>query len=465
MVEIEFEFNQNRTVIQVNLNDKFEEALKKYINKTKLELNKLYFLSNGDHTNNSEISQNIMNESKKQKKRMKILVYSKDTLSMNDSKNLIKSKEVICPICNESCKYKIENYKIKLYDCKNGHTTENIRLNDYMDKQNINISKIKCDICKDKNKSETYQNLFYICNECNKNICPLCKSLHDKEHTLINYDDKNYICKKHNEKFTRYCEECKIDICVLCENEQKMHKTLSHSNILIDIKKLRNKMNDLRNTINKFNENIKEIIKKFNKTMEYMEMYYNINNKILNDYENNKNRNYNILLNLNGINDSIKNEIDNIKNKYGYGYNLNRILYIYSDMVEQNKEIEINYIPKDIKEDNEESEDNNEKKVRIFSQDFVYNNIYKCKIIYKNEEYELDEYINNIDLNYNNKDEFTLKLRGINNITDMSSMFFGCETLSSLPDISNWNTSNVTNMTFMFEGCKTTLNIPSKFKK
>ena len=331
MVEIEFEFNQNRTVIQVNLNDKIEEALKKYINKTELELNKLYFLSNGSYINDSEIIQNIMNESEKQKKRMKILVYSKDTLSMNDSKNLIKSKEVICPICNESCKYKIENYKIKLYDCKNGHTTENIRLNDYMDKQNINISKIKCDICKDKNKSETYQNLFYICNECNKNICPLCKSLHDKEHTLINYDDKNYICKKHNEKFTRYCEECKIDICVLCENKHEEHKTLSHSKILIDIKKLRNKMDDLRNIkkkIKKFNENIKEIIKKFNKTMEYMEIYYNINNKILNDYENNKNRNYNILLNLNEINISIENEINNIKYKYGYGYNLNRILYI-----------------------------------------------------------------------------------------------------------------------------------------
>ena len=371
MVEIEFEFNQNRTVIQVNLNDKFEEALKKYINKTKLELNKLYFLSNGSYINDSEIIQNKMNESEKQKKRMKILVYSKDTLSMNDSKNLIKSKEVICPICNESCKYKIENYKIKLYDCKNGHTTENIRLNDYMDKQNINISKIKCDICKDKNKSETYQNLFYICNECNKNICLLCKSLH-KEHTLINYDDKNYICKKHNEKFTRYCEECKIDICVLCENEHKEHKTLSHSNILIDIKKLRNKMNDLRNTINKFNENIKEIIKKFNKTMEYMEMYYNINNKILNDYENNKNRNYNILLNLNEINDSIENEIYNIKNKYGYGYNLNRILYIYSDMVEQNKELEIKYIPK-------ESKVNNREKIRIFDKDFVNNNIYKLR--------------------------------------------------------------------------------------
>ena len=68
-------------------------------------------------------------------------------------------------------------------------------------------------------------------------------------------------------------------------------------------------------------------------------------------------------------------------------------------MVEQNKEIEINYIPKDIKEDNEESKVNNKKKIRIFGQDFVYNNIYKCKIIYKNKEYELNEYINNIDFN------------------------------------------------------------------
>ena len=129
-------------------------------------------------------------------------------------------------------------------------------------------------------------------------------------------------------------------------------------------------------------------------------------------------------------------------------------------MVEKNKEIVINYIPKNIKEDNKESEDNNEKKIRIFGQDFVYNNIYKCKIIYNNEEYELDEYINNIDEDYNNKDEFTLKLRGINNVTDMSSMFEGCESLSSLPDISNWNTSNVTDISYMFEGCESLSSLP-----
>ena len=37
-----------------------------------------------------------------------------------------------------------------------------------------------------------------------------------------------------------------------------------------------------------------------------------------------------------------------------------------------------------------------------------------------------------------------------NNVTNMISMFFGCSSLSSLPDISKWNTNNVTNMNNMF---------------
>ena len=32
----------------------------------------------------------------------------------------------------------------------------------------------------------------------------------------------------------------------------------------------------------------------------------------------------------------------------------------------------------------------------------------------------------------------------------MNNMFFGCSSLSSLPDISKWNTNNVTNMNNMF---------------
>ena len=45
----------------------------------------------------------------------------------------------------------------------------------------------------------------------------------------------------------------------------------------------------------------------------------------------------------------------------------------------------------------------------------------------------------------------------------MSSIFQLCSSLSSLPDISNWNTNNIKDMTEMFHGCKSSLKIPSKF--
>ena len=43
-------------------------------------------------------------------------------------------------------------------------------------------------------KSNTFNNEFFICNECKMNLCPLCKSAHDKSSFIINYNDKNYIC-------------------------------------------------------------------------------------------------------------------------------------------------------------------------------------------------------------------------------------------------------------------------------
>ena len=31
------------------------------------------------------------------------------------------------------------------------------------------------------------------------NLCPLCKSIHDNKHTIINYDNKDYIYNKNND--------------------------------------------------------------------------------------------------------------------------------------------------------------------------------------------------------------------------------------------------------------------------
>ena len=48
--------------------------------------------------------------------------------------------------------------------------------------------------------------------------------------------------------------------------------------------------------------------------------------------------------------------------------------------------------------------------------------------------------------------EASFKGSNTSNVTDMSSMFNGCSSLTSL-DVSNFNTSNVTSMYYMFYGC------------
>ena len=88
------------------------------------------------------------------------------------------------------------------------------------------------------------------------NLCPLCKSVHDKSHSIINYDEKNYICIKHDEKFIKYCEDCKIDLCLSCVSEHKYHKILSYEDKLIDMKKLRKKMDNLNLAKNKVKMNL-----------------------------------------------------------------------------------------------------------------------------------------------------------------------------------------------------------------
>ena len=114
------------------------------------------------------------------------------------------------------------------------------------------------------------------------NLCPSCKSIHDKTHSIINYDDKNYICNKHNQEFLVFCEDCKIDICLSCIEEHKFHEKVSYEDIKINIKELREKMDELNIVINEFKMNLEEIIFKLKKLQENLDLYYNINNDIIN---------------------------------------------------------------------------------------------------------------------------------------------------------------------------------------
>ena len=71
-------------------------------------------------------------------------------------------------------------------------------------------------------------------------------------------------------------------------------------------------------------------------------------------------------------------------------------------------------------------------------------------MIIDNEEYDLTEYYNFKNYRYN---RLNLKLKGINNVTDMNNMFDGCSSLLSLPDISKLNTNNVIKMEGLFNKC------------
>jgi surface protein len=52
----------------------------------------------------------------------------------------------------------------------------------------------------------------------------------------------------------------------------------------------------------------------------------------------------------------------------------------------------------------------------------------------------------------------------ISNATDLSGVFYKCESLVSIPDISNWDTINVINMMSMFNNCKSLKSLPNLSK-
>jgi len=45
------------------------------------------------------------------------------------------------------------------------------------------------------------------------------------------------------------------------------------------------------------------------------------------------------------------------------------------------------------------------------------------------------------------------------NVTNMNSMFRGCSSLISLPDISKWNIKYVTNMDYIFNRCSSLISL------
>ena len=326
--EVIFSHNQQTISIQVNLKEKWKDIIKKYENKSGIQ--NVYFIYSGNQINEENNIDQIINSDDRKSKKMRILVNDIERTIIKE--RIINSKEIICPICKESIKMKIKEYKINLYECKNGHSKNNILIDEFESIQKINESEIKCGIC-NNDKSKTYNNIFYKCNKCEINICPICKSIHDKTHNIINYEQKNYICGIHNESYILYCKTCKRNICMECENMHKDHKKIYFGEIIPKNEEIEKRRNEMRIIINKMKEDINEIIKRLNKVMENMEEYMNINIKIMKNIEE-KNRNYEILNNMMEImnNNEIMEDINKIINEKDFNNKFKNIIEIYNKM-------------------------------------------------------------------------------------------------------------------------------------
>ena len=116
------------------------------------------------------------------------------------------------------------------------------------------------------------------------NLCPFCRNSHNKSHYIIDYEQKNFICRSHYNLYISYCNECKKDICTLCQKNHIGHNLIDYGNILPNIDKFEI-INQTKEKIIEYNNYIKEIISKLNSFTDQLDLYYNIYANIINNFD------------------------------------------------------------------------------------------------------------------------------------------------------------------------------------
>ena len=484
--EISFVFNGMYINVPCKKEEKIKTIFNKVMSKFNVNINEVYLLFKGVLVNFESTLEEYLTPIDSNEEKINILIYRKEDLVNSQNKNeQTQSKYIICPKCSGSCLMKIDDYKIKLYDCKNNHITQNILLEEFNNTQKINEEAIVCSEC-GQNKKESYGNNFYFCLTCNKNYCPLCSSSHNKIHnSIINYDEKHFTCNIHNrESFISFCNDCKENLCFICDEAHSNHNKVYLNSIIPKIDDIKKKIVKFKSKINKLKDTIQEIIEKMEKVYKSIELYYRINNDIVNQF-NIKKRNYYDFQNINNIEKNLELiEIDKIISLNSSFVNIvKNINIIYSKITKNLKESvdsetesfktngEKIYIKKNrLYKTNTEfiiqyKIDQTCKEIKIFGKDFVENNSENFIFVYDGEEYKLTEYLEVEKIKNMDKDILEIKLQVIkNNITNLSDMFDECKSLYSLPDICFLDTSNVTSMNGMFLGCKS-LNYLSDISK
>ena len=345
MASIIFILNKEHTKINCSNEDYIEAISKKFEREKNINIkdNKVFYLYRGKKINPKfRFNKQIKKEDLKKNeitilcimKNMKQYIESKSKID-SENKIKLKSKEIFCPDCGEPCKIKIEKFKIKFYECQNGHEKDNINLEQFNEIQKVAKSKIKCNICntiqETSNKIE-----FYKCLSRNINVCKLCKEFHhlDNLDNLVDYKKYFCMCNIHDQKYVSYCNKCEQNLCSKCENEHK------NENDLIDFNKMAPKINDTEDEIFQikiiqFNRDIDKIIEILKKIKNKIKLYYEIYHDNAYNFDI-KNINYIIFNNINEIsnyNEKLINKINGIVNEAIIEKKVINLIKLYHEML------------------------------------------------------------------------------------------------------------------------------------
>ena len=335
--------------------------------------------------------------------------------------------------------------------------------------QNIDDNKDKEGENDEKNNN---QNVF----DLKKNQLKENKENYKNEELIqnkIKYPNKNDI-KNYENEFSLFNND----------NNINNNDILAEENIPKE-KENNNEMNNNQIKKNNNNEMNSNQIKNNNNEINSNQLKNNNNNNEINSNQS-KNNNFIWDNKINQINHNVNNNSsfnisfnNNFKEKEEIEYNIDEIMIKYK---KNNSNLFIESLYKfqeyNIKEDLSDD--------KLFGETFVKNNKHLCKIIIGNRVYELKSYLNQENEEVKNE-EFKIKLKGVSKIKDLSYMFSGCLSLdsiegfeklntkniisfshlfsfckvSSIPDISNWDTSNVRYMDNMFLHCINLKSIPN----
>ena len=199
MEEIIFEYNSKQKQIKCHRNNQINTLFKFYAKIIKKNPKTLLFHLNGYLINEAYIYIHELKELNDNKNNIYINV---EELNNNNNIKEDQSKNLLCPICLESFKVSIKDYKISSIKCKNRHNIYSKLLNEYTFNKSIN-----CD-CLEKNE------ISYYCLFCKKKLCKLCIYYHNS-HRIICYKNKRYLCDKHHKYYTKYCNKYKKNISYL----------------------------------------------------------------------------------------------------------------------------------------------------------------------------------------------------------------------------------------------------------